>query len=395
MTELSASNNPSSVHTVQSVYKERYLPSELFGAVETELLKHGTLVARLYTIDDLAMRTTEDNTTFEGVARDMCNVIFRTMRSLNVDFPVYFCLVKNAEPNAAAICFNDWACIIVPDTLYSMTHWLLNAISHAEAFRTIGEPVQKPQGVAGDPMTRADMVRRIFTKKHDYNMDADQLLRLMTTLALAFVCNHELGHIINGHLRSGFSSTGTIVENHPIADSEQLAVMRALEFDADVFGVQHTLQLAFFWMESEAPRTAKFLGNYESSMHLVCVSIYAVLSIFESERGGDRNYMSGSHPPTPFRLQMVIAAAIELQKWWSAHGIDMGGFNVLDVAASAAIRVMAALSEMTGRPVDSSSINTDPLTASQLNEVLRRWAEVRPRLEKCKFGFHELSPAQY
>jgi hypothetical protein len=114
-------------------YTDVYLPVEKYESVEQQLLEEG-LVGRIYEVDELKDFTVSRPALLAQFAQSIGWAIIGGSRRLGVTFPIHFCLVRSDVRNAIAIGFDDWACIVLSDSIALQIFYMINELSFSRYF---------------------------------------------------------------------------------------------------------------------------------------------------------------------------------------------------------------------------------------------------------------------
>lgn len=372
-----------------------YLPIAEFSKIE-RLLEKSKIVGKILTEDDAV-----DRPSYESISQICDRLITIVRKSHNIFEEIRFVLVDSPTNNALALYRGSLNCVVISlgymVTMGLSIDFLLTSKNFQKIWK-LDEEFEKILSVGS--ISRQEGIRKVFFEYRELEDDEDRSYKMMalSQFCIEFIMLHELGHIVNGHLRSGVLSTGYIGESDAHFDEDIYLNSRCIEFDADCFAVQLCLRLAVFRPEMSDP---KWVGYpLAQKVDLSVLSMLAAISIvifsMESNYVGPPGvFHDKTHPPAVLRNWTALRTAIAvLNKIQEDFGLIE--FNITDVVTRAHVGVFLAISELSGCGLDYADLEIwDDVAKEHETLNLKRWAKLRPKLAMAKFGTHNLAPAQY
>jgi hypothetical protein len=211
-------------------------------------------------------------------------------------------------------------------------------------------------------------------------------------IAISFIINHEVAHILNGHL-SLLSPSGAgfvFAEMGPAAVNQiqDLVLRQCLEWDADQWGITVTLGDILKLSDRSVPDWEWVVATY--------FAVSSIWGIFDKDTAGSR--WGRIHPPPSYR---ALSAAVigEVLPTWSAKA-DGDEKERLQILGSRFVRehknvgtlvLWSLLEAGVQMPIEEmKEVAGDP--GKQLTRALHeKWAEIYPNLVKLKIGTHNLA----
>lgn len=218
-------------------------------------------------------------------------------------------------------------------------------------------------------------------------------------ISFIFIVFHELGHIVNGHIRLKNNKKGMIAEDITEKDKDKILTIRTLEYDADAFAIQKTIificQFPDFFPENPI---SLLLTSPSMAIKFISSSIYLSLICLEFYCGRDNydvNYEFDTHPPSLLRnLNAMAQCRLVVNKFLEPDKSSDLSFDEVILQSHAAMEL--SLCQLTGLNLDLQNvIEWAEISVSHNADSLRRWAEIRPELMALRYGKAELAPAQW
>jgi len=219
---------------------------------------------------------------------------------------------------------------------------------------------------------------------------ADALGRV-STMSFEWLVLHEYGHILNGHLAVGLNVSGIrmIVEVLPDRDEDELKTSHTLEYDADQFATLQSLQL---WLKRGGDGLAPIDDpvGVDQRIAVSMAGIYLMTRAFDDRTYGDTDLFRNDHPPGSVRAQFAGGLLATL---WESNPAKS---RVVGVATDVLLGLEIAVAEATGIKPNAANIlmALKWVDSGYMDTLWRRWARLRPLLQKSKLGTHNLAAAQ-
>lgn len=241
-----------------------------------------------------------------------------------------------------------------------------------------------------DPIDPKDLVcglRSNVPRIVPSNQIRSNLAKLLTTVAMDFVFEHEMGHVWNGH--TSYANALGISAYEEIEKSPDTRISgtdyQTLEMDADVFaGTAMTVQKLRPqpWLPMIADWENKF-GAGSTILSLQMFAVYFALRIVD-EAATLADVQMRKHPPIYVRHFHILGA------WTGALSRRTGRDekDTHEIIASVTRGVEGAFAALTGRKFDPAGIIMayGPEAREYANTLLKNWPRLRPQLDPLKRG---------
>ena len=289
------------------------------------------------------------------------------------DLPVSFCVTGSRAVNAGAYHPADWGLVVITEGLIRRYCSLVLSLLQAPGFQdflTRGTPV--PENNHPNVTPRREAVRHLVADTLFLPTKPDMtVVDLVVRVGFTFLTAHEMGHILNGHLRSGLTRAHVTEAELPVPGDP--SVSRTLEFDADYFATRMTLKHLGEWGMKEGYQKP-YLGTPQSALRFLFTSAYLVFSLLDafSDRSLD-DADSSSHPHPLVRLVSVLPGI--------ATQIDtMSGEEQQGVASSCSRSVELSLLELQRGCLDEID-DVIARAEAAFSEHVQNWKLMRPILQ--------------
>ncbi len=323
----------------------------------------------------------------------------RTREGREVSQEIYVAVVADDEFQAAALPLPDGAyCILIwarvwMDCLLAPRH-LIGTPTFASFFETdqTDHAVSVPEGITSS------------TAFHDYLMksscdamtdDNDSASILVSYAMIEWLVLHELGHIINGHVRGVTTLTTArfIIERVPgHIDHDENITWQTLEFDADAFATQHLMIFAKLAEQPFAEKLRKSEKHGGAAWALLASVVVSLIGKFlEYEVDYERELFVADHPWGELRAIMSLTTALEVL---NQHPWNIPYEKGIEIAGPAVLLADRAIFDVTGRRPDKKLIKVLDVRDGYMDVILKRWAKIRPSLVPHHLGKGNLAPAQ-
>lgn len=372
-----------------------YLQIQDFGAAET-MLMNSSIAARLIPGSEFS-----DDIISELYINYTGTIISRYLRENEVNKSVKFVVINSGHVNAIAASGLKFDLIAVTIwTLYSFASASAK-ITSSSMFHDILTHNAKPFAHISDTMSRKEALVKIF--RPDARGTITNVALAISTIAQMFVTYHELGHIINGHLRIDKVNNGNISEldggeeGDALSEDDKLTI-RTLEFDADAFAVQHTLMTIsrFPELHPENPISLQVKGVIDA-IHLTAAGVSLAMMCLQAyswRSSASLTYSDDTHPPIDIRVLNALAQCTHIaEELLNSKGVEDGSFQKASTEGYSAVEL--SLCELTGVRFDiTNMLNWAEISIPHNEEIVKRWAELRPALMRVKYGKGNLAPSQ-
>lgn len=303
--------------------------------------------------------------------------------------------VNNNNLQAFARSHSDSSAII---GIYEGCHFILRdyylrLLSYDSLFPNIGDPTSE---VISKPSLRnfytsfEELVSFGDLKDYDqYDLLVPQcptrkvFADLLSSLAIHFIFEHELSHILNGH------SLFRNAQKQPLSKE----IILCLEMDADCTAYNRCINHVINIFQS--PRTIdpiwrKFFTSIEDAIFNMTVAVYGYLRLSGDGHYEVKDFLEYPHsPPRVRQLSMLATGENFLKKQYSDVIVDYSS-----IVKKAILEIERSFKIVTG-----NSLNQDVFKQENYAEhphailLLKLWAEIRPEL--LKYSYRDLAPAQY
>jgi hypothetical protein len=210
---------------------------------------------------------------------------------------------------------------------------------------------------------------------------------LLSTIAVEFLFQHELGHLMNGHVRllNKLKGINYVVE-FEARPSQVLSNLdlQMLEMDADSFAVGQGMATVLGRLHEQGKVfPADWRQWYENPRHALFTWLFSVYSLFRLLYRGPVNLddlEAAGHPPPGIRISMVGACIHEFLR---VKGLDNLMKEFESILEEVIHTVETAHAVVARCPVDATGLaqSVDPRALRQINRVVDNWKIIRPQLE--------------
>jgi hypothetical protein len=212
---------------------------------------------------------------------------------------------------------------------------------------------------------------------------------LFTKMALKFLLDHELAHIIFGHLDLA-NSKGL----NSIAEKESTSFVgmdsQSIEMDADAFAThQAMIDLFVYNSDPELPeRHKKFCCDFKNGISNWMFSIYSFYRIFAYQNNPAENLSQRTHPPIGLRLRMIFGSLSQTVRRLDPKILEEDLINMHIDTLIKVEGVMTEISEMV-RGVEEIEFSFSEEGKNHMNDVVLNWRKLKVKLRP--FAFSELA----
>lgn len=357
--------------------RESYVSDDLLPALENDL---STMPGRIIRLSELCKRDDPS-----GAARTIAECIGYIKYGHGLTEDIRFALSEAPYHNAIAIGRTNT--LVVSMTMLRNIQALIAQLSLSAQFDTIwsfsASAFPPRVGTKQRHAAIADLIRQ------GQGMSITARLGEIMPVVIRFIAFHELGHIVNGHAKSGISKRFNISEDQDLSRNDDLLTRRTLEYDADSFAAHHLLQMNLF---RSNPRETAHGEHFEivRSLILSAVGPYSVMCSLDTSLPK----LQQAHPPAPARMTYLRKMLKNYLPFMREIGISvpLRGLEIVEHSILATENAIAEIGDSAS--FDAEALAYWRLVATQ-QEVLmaQRWAKIRPTLMKARLGTHELAPA--
>ncbi len=215
---------------------------------------------------------------------------------------------------------------------------------------------------------------------------------LLSAIAVEFLFQHEIAHLMNGHVRliNRRSEIRFLVEFDEHSSQSLSSLDRqTLEMDADSFAVaQGAATFVGRLAEPEKVFPKDWRQWYRSPRQALFAWIFSVYSLFRLFYKGPADLddlESAVHPPPGIRMFMVTACLLEFLKVRGQETLMKQFEPILEEVIQ---EVEDAHSVVARCPVDATGTYqwTDPRAQRHVSRVIDNWKHLRPQLEVLNRG---------
>jgi hypothetical protein len=300
--------------------------------------------------------------------------------------PVHFDYIENLEMNALAFESNDHDFVGVYIgaivTIYAFFGFLL---SYPRFLMSIGNPLAEGElnSTTLDPNQPMRLPKDAARRSYAH---------LLSTLAIDFLFAHELGHLMNGHVKLMKKRTGipflTEFDSTQRSRDENL-VLQTFEMDADSFAVGQGLATAV----GRTGETQKvfpvdwrpWYSTPRQALFTWTLAIYAFFRLFYKGIANLDNLDSTNHPPPNIRMSMILSTLVEFLK---KKGLEELIPQMESIIGDVMQTVETAHALITSTPIDLSGVQQtlDPRATKHMGRILDQWKILRPQLVPLNRG---------
>lgn len=373
-------------------HSSHYLAEERHQEIENPLIKAG-LVGRIIPESEVVQVHI-----LCGFAETANANIARVSRQNGVKEHIQFVFIDSEVPNAIALAQgSDINCICISTAFFTNLITSFSNLAASPYFQRIwsGQIVQPIPGPFH--RSRREALRWVFFEG-PLNPPNDMGFAL-SQIAFNFIVLHELGHIINGHLRSGVLNGMSITEHLTEPEKDLLLTRRTLEMDADCFAIQECINLCYIIAERGSDHWIGrlYVKDFETAFLTLSACVTTIICSFDANYSGRAGrFAHRSHPPAYIRQWICGAAAMTVCEKRVALGNGPAPIDFENLWSSGAAGVHLAISDL-GRCAFDRKEHKKWHRAVKVHDTanLKRWAKLRPILEQAKFGTHSLAKAQF
>lgn len=328
---------------------------------------------------------------FDWITPQIETIIQSHIRNTYSPFDVKFAYINNPKLNALVKLFvyQDKAYIgLNVGSAFTIFNYFFQALSHPNLLINIGDPKseeykkKKIQGVifninSDGKINQTYVNGKPMIEYHPNDQIRLNYARLLSLNAIIFLIEHEIAHLVNGHLElRSHSNIGTRLDNF----SEQV-----LEWDADTWAIsqgvgriiKHTSNLPH-----EMPEPIRWI--YSSFENELSAWLFSITSLFllDSSIPFDFDKLDVyDHPPSPLRVSYVLSTTLEcLKDKYTEEFVIKKGTDAL-------MHSLETISMLTGNSIYREEIKkaySEP-ALHHLGKFISRWKEMRFLLEPYSY----------
>jgi hypothetical protein len=215
---------------------------------------------------------------------------------------------------------------------------------------------------------------------------------LLSTLAVEFLFRHELGHLMNGHVKllGQRHLSNFIVEfEEPGAHGLSSLERQTLEMDADSFAVGIGMATVLGRL-SEPDRIfpqhwRQWYSSPRQALYTWLLSINVLFHLLYNGPVNLDDLESKPHPPPAIRMLMVESTVYEFLRMQSRDDLLAEFEAIVEEAIHTAL---AAYALVTGSSPDLTGWlqATDPRSSALISRLTANWKTIRPQLEPLNRG---------
>jgi hypothetical protein len=300
--------------------------------------------------------------------------------------PVHFDYIENWDVNALAFerDNHDFVGIYIGAivTIYSFFGSLL---AYPRFLMSIGNPLAEEEWKSDrfDP-------RQLYRQPKD--VARRSFAHLMATLAIDFLFAHEIGHLMNGHVKLLRMKKGMplVAEFDPTQKTlEENLTLQTLEMDADSFAVGQGLATALGRADDPShvfpPDWREWYGTSRQALFSWTLAIYGFFRLFFKGTVNLDDLDSTSHPPPNIRLSMALTTVVEFLK---KRGLVELIPQLEPIIGEVMRTVETGQALITSTPLNLGGIQQtlDPRANKHLGRLLNHWKVLRPELVPLNRG---------
>jgi len=208
----------------------------------------------------------------------------------------------------------------------------------------------------------------------------------LSTLAVQFICMHEYGHVLNGHLDLINSQGITSLPELPYNDEKpriEPILSQTLELDADAFAVRTCLTYVLGCVNSplNPEHTQLFYKDHRTTIRLFCFYTYTIHRLFGALIPNVKDLLNVSHPPSGTRQIRFIPSIILIA---NVLAPEISEQEIYKIVIKASAEVEDAFKKISDTPMDDMGIRF-AMTEHAVDHsdlISYNWNNVRPLLEE-------------
>lgn len=372
------------------------VPEKYRNYIDNSLLNSGYDVPIIWSLDGIEEPLYSIASKLQSFAED---TVTRTREGREVTAEIYIAVVAADDFQAAALPLPDGAyCILIwarvfMDCLQAPRH-LVGTPTFAKFFDTdeVDHTVAVPEDITSSIAFHNFLMKTAYDPETPDNHSASILVSFAM---IEWLVLHELGHIINGHVRGLTTLTSARfylerVQGH--TNHDENITWQTLEYDADAFATQH---LMIFAHGAQQPFVEKLRNSekHDGAAWALLASVVVSLigKFLEYEVDYDKDLFIADHPWGELRADMSLTTALEVLRLppWNIP-YEKG----VHIAGPATLLADRAIFDVTGRRPDKKLVNILNVEEEYMEVILKRWAKIRPDLLPYHLGKGNLAAAQ-
>jgi hypothetical protein len=300
--------------------------------------------------------------------------------------PVHFDYIENGDVNAFA---SEW-------DNYDFVGVYVGAIVTIYSF--FGSLLAYPRFLMsiGNPLAEEEWKSETFDPKQLYRQPKDVARRsfahLLATIAIDFLFAHEIGHLMNGHVKllKTRKEMPLLAEFDPTQKTpEENLTRQTLEMDADSFAVGQGLATAFGRAGDAShvfpPDWRQWYGTPTQALFSWTLAIYGFFRLFFKGTVNLDHLDSTTHPPPNIRLSMVLTTVVEFLKKTGREEL-IPQLQPIIGEVMRTVETGQALITSTSLNLGGVQQTLDPRANKHMGRLLDHWKILRPGLVPLNRG---------
>ena len=293
---------------------------------------------------------------------------------------VHFDYVENTLVNAFAFESDNHDFVgVYVGTIVTIYSFFSALLANPNLLLSIGNPLEEEEWKTDtfDP-------KQLF--RQPKSIERRSFAHLIATIAIDFLFAHEVGHLMNGHVKLLRSRKGIpLLAECDLAENthEENLTLQTLEMDADSFAMGQGLATAFGRARNPDSVLPLDWRQWYSTSTLALfgwtLAIYGFFRLFFKGSINLDNLDSTNHPPPNVRLSMVLTRTVEFLK-----KKDLGELipQLKPIVSEVMRTVETGQALITSTPLNLSGMQQtlDPRANSHLGRLLDHWKVLRPEL---------------
>jgi len=300
--------------------------------------------------------------------------------------PVHFDYVENLELNAFAFESENHEFVgVYVGTIVTIYSFFGSLLAYPRLLMSVG-----------DPLAEEEWKSDTFDPKQLYrqpkNLARRSFAHLMASIAIDFLFAHEIGHLMNGHVKLLRMRKGVpLLAEFDLTQKthEENLTLQSLEMDADSFAVGQGLATAFGRARDPniifPPDWRQWYATPRLALFGWALAIYGFFRLFFKGAVNLDDLGSTNHPPPNIRLTMVLSTLVEFLKKTSLEEF----ISQLEPIIGEVVRtVETGHALITSTPLNVSGLQQtlDPRANKHLGRLLDHWKILRPELVPLNRG---------
>jgi hypothetical protein len=295
--------------------------------------------------------------------------------------PVHFDYVENMGMNAFAFESGGHDFVgLYAGTIITIYRFFASLLAYPRLLMSIGNPLTEVEWIShtDDP--------KLIVSRIPKDQARRSFAHLLATLAIDFLFAHEIGHLMNGHVKLiGKSKGSTFLAEFDSTrkTSEEYLMRQALEMDADSFavgqGVTTALGRASKLDSIGPPDWRQWYSTPRQALFAWTLAIYGLFRLFFRGEVNLSDLEIAIHPPPNIRLVIALGTMEEIL---IKRGLEELRAQLEPIFTEVMKTVETGHALITATPLDPSCARqiSDPRVGKHIEKIFSSWKILRPEL---------------